>query len=155
MHKFVANLLQIRACIQANDDAIIPDAAALVDHITEGEMANAIPATGETKFAQAAEQQWAIRFVNLVIEPETVHSLKTILCLLTSSHSAIPPVLLLLRENMNLNADDSTGLFAYLFSLLDAPPIVICAVIIDNLCAQGLDRILYQSPILHVKWLDT
>jgi hypothetical protein len=34
MHEFVVDLIHIGACIQVNDDAIIADAAAFVDHMT-------------------------------------------------------------------------------------------------------------------------
>jgi hypothetical protein len=128
---------------------LLLDGAAFIHRMTEREVTDAIRVTGEAKFAQAMEWSQEIRFVNLVVDVGTVNSFKTVVCLFASPHSAILPVLRLLHENKNLNADDDGALLIQLFAILDGSPIIICAVIIDNLSAQsqGLDRIPDQSPM--------
>jgi hypothetical protein len=153
MHDFIVSLIQLGACIQGNDEASVVDASTLVDQITDHGITEAIRALGDAKYSEAIEKLQEIRFVNLVIDAGTVHTLKTIVCLLTNPYLVTQPVLLSLRENTNFTADDYAILFVELFSLLEGSPIVICSVVVDNLPAQssGLERVLAESPILHVK----
>jgi hypothetical protein len=109
--EFVVDLIQSGACIAENDDAVSADAGAFIDHMTEREMINTSRVTGESKFAQTMKQLQEIRFINHVVDTRTVHSLKTIVCFLTSPHSAILPVLLSLQKTTNCNADDCAAPF--------------------------------------------
>jgi hypothetical protein len=101
------------------------------------------------------EQLREIRFANHVADARTIHSLKTIVSLLTSPHSAILPLLLSSQENTNFNTDDYAALFVQLLSNLSGWPIMVCAVMVDNRStqSQGLDRMLDQSPTLRLKCL--
>jgi hypothetical protein len=153
MHEFILGLIQIGAGLQANDDAALIDVAGLLDTITEKRMTEAIRERGDAKFAEAIGQLSEVRFANFVVDAGTVHSLKTIVCLLTNPHYPIQPVLFALREDPNFTADDYAVLFVELFSSIEQYPIVMCSVVIDNLRAQssGLDRVVGQSIILHIK----
>jgi hypothetical protein len=71
-----------------------------------------------------------IQFANLVVNGGIVHSLKTIVCLLTNPHYPIQPILLALRANTNFSADDDAAPFIELFSSLEASPIVMCSAMI-------------------------
>jgi hypothetical protein len=152
MHKFILSLIQIGTNLQANDDALI-DVAGPLDTINEKRMTEVIRERGDAKFAEAIVQLSEVRFANLVVDAGTMHTLKTIVCLLTNQHYPIQRVLLALRENTNFTADDYVTLFVELFSSIEQYPIVTCSVVIDNLRAQssGLDRGVGWSIILHVK----
>jgi hypothetical protein len=143
VHEFILSLIQIGASLHANDDVALIDAAGLLDTITEKRMAEAIHERGDAKFAEAIVQLSEVSFANLVVDGGTVHSLKTIACLLTNPYYPSQPVPLTLRENTNFTVDDYATLFVGLFSSIEQYPIVICSVVIDNLRAQssGLDRV--------------
>jgi hypothetical protein len=98
--------------------------------ITEKRMPGTIREKGDAKFAATMVQLSEIRFANLVVDAETMHSLKINVCLLTNPHSSTRPVVLALRENTNFIIDDYAALFVELFSCLEQFPIVICSVII-------------------------
>jgi hypothetical protein len=100
--------------------------------ITEKRMTETIRERGDAKFAEAIVQPSEIRFANLVVDAGTVHSLKTIVRLLTDPHYPIQPVLLTLRENTNFAPDDCATLFVELFLSIQQCPVVICSVVIDN-----------------------
>jgi hypothetical protein len=153
MHEFILNLVQISTCIQVNDDAALIDAAPLLDTITEKRMTKAIRERGDAKFTEAMVYLSEVRFANLVVDAKTVHSLKTIACLLSNPHYPSQTVVFALRENTNFTIDAYATLFAELSSCLEEYPIVICSVISDHLFAQShvFDRVLDQSVILHVK----
>jgi hypothetical protein len=54
--------------------------------MTEKRMAEAIRERGDAKSAEAMAQLHKIHFRNLVADAETVHTLKTMVCLLTDPH---------------------------------------------------------------------
>jgi hypothetical protein len=119
MHDLILNFIQIGACIQANDDAVPIDVAGLLDTMTEKWMAEAIRERGDAKFAEAMARLHEIRFANLVVDTGPVHSLQTIVSLLTNPHCPIQPIVLALRKNTNFSTDDYTALFVELFSFLE------------------------------------
>jgi hypothetical protein len=96
------------------------DVTGLLDTITEKRMTEAIRERGDAKFAEVNIQLSEIRFANLVVDAGTVHSLKTIVCLLANPHHPIRPVLLALRENTNFTADDYATPFVELFHQLNS-----------------------------------
>jgi hypothetical protein len=141
MHEFIINLIQMGACIQANDDAVLIDVAGPLNTMTEQRMAGAIRERRDGKFAEGMAQLHEIRFANLVVNAGTVHSLKTIVCFLTNPHYPIQPIVLALRENSNFSADDCAVLCVDFVSSLEGSPFVICSVIIDNLSLTLMDLI--------------
>jgi hypothetical protein len=53
---------------------------------------------------------YGICFVDLVADAGTVHTLKTMICLLTNPHYPVQPIALALWENTNFSADDNEAL---------------------------------------------
>jgi hypothetical protein len=115
MHEFILNFIQIDACLQVNNDAALYDVAGLLDTITEKRMTEVIRESGDAKFAEAMVRLPDVRFANFVVDPGTMHNLKTLDYLLTNRHSLIQPVVLALRENTNFATDDYATLFVELF----------------------------------------
>jgi hypothetical protein len=96
-----------------------------------------------------------LHFVNLIVHAGTVHSLKSIVCLVTNPHAIEPPVLRSLRENQNFTVQDYCNLFPELMAILDSFGLILCSIVVDSLPAQvgGIDRALQlnNSHAIHVK----
>jgi hypothetical protein len=115
MHEFILNFIQIDADLQANNNAALYDIAGLLDTITEKRMTKAIRESRDAKFAEEMVRLSDVRFANFVVDPGTVHNLKTLDYLLTNRHYLIQPVVLALRENTNFATNDYATLFVELF----------------------------------------
>lgn len=127
----------------------------LVDQMTDKRVADSIRRRADERFHEAIKALSQFRFVDLVVEAETVHLLKTIPCLLTNPHCLSSPVLLDLWENRSFNKQDYIELFGNLIQRVDSYEPIPCASIIDKPPAQssGLDELLWATnfPIPHPK----
>jgi hypothetical protein len=155
MHKLIVDLLQLGASLVREMPNTVTDVSLLIDHITQHGLANEVACKGDEAFGKAMQHLKSIQFVNLIVDAGTVHSLKSIPCLLTNPHYAGSPVLLELHENSNFTAEEYEQLFLGLFQTIVANGLVLCSVVIDNLPAQssGLDAAISESnlPVLHIK----
>jgi hypothetical protein len=76
LHKYLFNSIQIGACIQDNDDAVLVGIVILLDLMAEKRMAAAIHGRSDAKFVTVMGHLREMRFANLVVHGGTVHNLK-------------------------------------------------------------------------------
>jgi hypothetical protein len=57
-------------------------------------MAEAVRQRANQRFTEAIERLHEVHFVNLILDAGTIHSLKSIACLITNPHAIEPPVFL-------------------------------------------------------------
>jgi hypothetical protein len=155
MHRLIVDMLQLGASLVREIPNTVLDVSLLIDQITQRGIAHEVVQRGDERFEKAIRKLRTIRFVNLVVDAGTVHSLKSIPCLLTNPHYAGFSVLLELHENSNFTAEEYQELFANLFRTIELNEFILCSVVIDNLPSQssGLDRAISERklPVLHVK----
>jgi hypothetical protein len=155
MHDFIVKLMQLGPSLPREELRRVVDIGPLVDTSSDQSMAEAVRQRADQRFAEAIERLRDVHFVNLIVDAGTVHSLKSIVCLVTNPHAIEPPVLLSLRENQIFTVQDYCNLFSERMAILDSFGLVLCSIAVDNLPAQvgGVDRALQlnNSPAIHVK----
>jgi hypothetical protein len=120
MHESVIQLIQIGASLPRQDPDAILEAMSLVHERTAKRVTDSIRRRADERFHEAIKALSQFRFVDLVVEAETVHLLKTIPCLLTNPHCLSSPRLLDLRENRNFNMQDYAELLGDLVHRVDS-----------------------------------
>jgi hypothetical protein len=141
MHQFMIALIQLGATLKRQYSGLPMDVSTMVDRITEHGITDSILERGGKICSQTMNRLLRIRFVNLVVDAGKVHTLKSVVCLLSNPHSVDPPVLLELYENLDASKSAYQELFMTLFAEIASKDLILCSVIIDNLPAQsyGLD----------------
>jgi hypothetical protein len=155
MHDFIVKLMQPGASHPREELRRVVDIGRFVDTISDRSMAEAVQQRADQRFAEAIERLHEVHFVNLIVDPGTVHSLKSIVCLVTNPHAIEPPILLSLRESPHFTAHDYCNLFSELMAILDSFGVILCSIAVDNLPAHvgEVDRALQlnNSLAIHVK----
>jgi hypothetical protein len=69
-------------------------------------MADAVRQGTQRRFAELIERLHDVRFVNLINDGGNTHSLNSILCLFTNRQARESPMLLALRDDINVTVHD-------------------------------------------------
>jgi hypothetical protein len=96
MHNFIIELMQLGASLPREELLRIVEISPLVDHITDGAMAEAVHQASDRRFTESMDRVGEVHFVDLIVDAGTVSQLKSISCLLTNPQANKPPVLLTL-----------------------------------------------------------